>query len=130
MKEFCYECALIFLVLLTTLSFGAHAGGLNEEFSRIVAEDMSSVIILSLLGGTIGLISRLADPEWLEADSKILVVLMELSSSAFTGIVIATIGQHYAVSASGVIAAILLGSWLGTKAIRLIFLWVRSKYEL
>ena len=114
----CYECILITLLLI---SWGFKVKAQSEL-----------TVALSAFGGVVGLLGRLQDQEWLtkaKTTSLIGAILGEIAFSIFIGVLILFLGTENGMSSYQIISAVLVGSWLGTKAGRLLLAYVKSSHD-
>lgn len=129
-EELCYECLLIALILLIySVAALAQPLGLDEELRHLWDTSLVTVIALSVLGGIVGLLARMQDKAWRDeakSDGMFLTVVAELSGSIFIGILIFFGSIHYQWTNYMTVVFVLLGSWLGTKATRLLVVWIRE----
>lgn len=131
--SFCWECLYIGAIasMYTALAF-AQPSSLNADVRYFLDNHLEAVLGLSLLGGIVGLLSRMQDPKWRQRASTsgmIITIVSELSFSIFTGVLLVYVGTHQQWDGYLVIISILVGSWLGTKAARIILLWVKGRSD-
>lgn len=130
----CYECILIALLLISW-GFKVKAQSsltVADDFQIAVDNGLWVAVALSAFGGVVGLFGRLQDAEWLakaRASSLILSVLSEISFSIFLGVLILFLGSENNMSSYQIISAVLVGSWLGTKAGRLLLAYIKTGHD-
>ena len=130
----CYECILITLLLLSW-GFKVKAQSnltVADDFQIAVDNGLWVAVALSAFGGVVGLFGRLQDAEWLDkarASNLILSVLGEISFSIFIGVLILFLGTENEMSSYQIISAVLIGSWLGTKAGRLLLAYLKTGHS-
>lgn len=130
----CYECVLITLLLLSW-GFKVKAQSnltVADDFQIAVDNGLWVTVALSAFGGVVGLFGRMQDAEWLDkarASSLLLSVLGEISFSIFIGVLILFLGTENEMSSYQIISAVLVGSWLGTKAGRLLLAYLKTSHS-
>lgn len=130
----CYECILITLLLI---SWGFKVKAQSEltvadDFQMAVNNGLWVAVALSAFGGVVGLLGRLQDQAWLtkaKTTSLIGAILGEIAFSIFIGVLILFLGTENGMSSYQIISAVLVGSWLGTKAGRLLLAYVKSSHD-
>ena len=131
--RFCWECLYI-VALIATYSVLAVAQprSLNADMDYLRDNHLGAVLGLSLLGGIVGLLSRMQDPKWranASTSGLLITIISELSFSVFTGLLLLYVGIHQQWDGYLVVISILVGSWLGTKAARIILLWIKGRSD-
>lgn len=130
----CWECLYIVGIIATySILAVANPVSLNAELHDLINNHLWAVLALSLLGGAVGLLSRLQNPKYrakATASGLLFTIVSELSFSVFSGLLLLYVGVHQAWDSYMIVISILVGSWLGTKAARILWLWIRSKVSI